>query len=103
MAKTKTKAKLNAIRKAAREMFGVNKVSAERYIVAPEDDRGEWAPESVAVIYLEPNGTFPEDDYKIPDALGYYSRNGLDNCIELGAKCGVTVEWINAAVAACYE
>jgi hypothetical protein len=88
-------------RQAAMDLFGANRTEAERYIVAPEDDTGEWAPDALAIIYLEPDMRFPEDTGCIPDRLGYYSRNGFDNCIRLGERAGVGfVEYFNAAVAA---
>lgn len=98
------KSTVKKYRKAAMALFGANEKEATHYIVEPKDDRGEWAPRSLAVIYLEPNMTFPEDTACIPDMLGYYSRNGFDNCVKLGEKAGVGyIEYINAAVAAVYE
>lgn len=102
----KTKATTKTIRDAVARMFGANKAECENYIKSPEDDTGGWAegsPGAVAVIYLEPDGRFPEDQYKIPDALGYWSGHGLDNCIRLGQETGTTVEYYNAAVAVVYE
>ena len=75
-------------RKAAMDLFGANRAEAERYIVAPADDRGEWAPQALAIIYLEPDMRFPEDTGCIPDCLGYYGRNGFDNCLSLGERAG---------------
>ncbi len=90
-------------RTAAMELFGANRIEAENYIRSPEDDPGEWAPESLVVIYLERDGRFPDDQGKIPDALGYFSRNGFDNCYKLADKAGAGfIEYINAAVAAVY-
>lgn len=95
---------VEAYRQAAARLFGANKAEVENYIVAPDEDRGEWAPQSLAVIYLEPNFTFPEDTGVIADRLGYYSPNGMEECFKLGELAGVGyVEYINAAVAAVYE
>ena len=105
MAKTK-QATVTTIRDAAARMFGANEAECRNYIKTPEEDTGGWAEGSehaVAVVYLEPDGRFSEDQYKIPDALGYWSHNGLDNCIRLGEETGTTVEYVNAAVAVVYK
>lgn len=94
---------VKAYRMAAQALWGANPVEAAHYIVDPADDTGEWAPNSLAVIYLEPHGGFPEDEFTIPYALDYYSGGGFDACIELADKAGVGyIEYINAAVAAVY-
>jgi hypothetical protein len=94
---------VEAYREAAMALFGANRTEAERYIVPPDEDRGEWAPDSLAVIYLEPDGRFKEDTYAIPDALNYHGQHGFDNCIALGDKAGQGyIEYINPAVAAVY-
>jgi len=94
---------VEAYRKAAMVLFGANRTEAENYIRSPEDDPGEWAPNSLAVIYLEPDMRFPEDTGCIPDALDYWSPMGMENGIKLGTAAGTGyVEYINAAVAAVY-
>lgn len=97
---------VDTIRNKVREMFGANEAEANAYVKSPEEDTGGWAEGSeyaVAVIYLEPDFRFPEDQGRIPDALGYWSPAGLDNCIELGQATGTTVEYVNAAVAIAYK
>jgi hypothetical protein len=99
-----SKTVVNAYRKAAQELFGANEAESKAYIVDPSEDPGEWAPRSLAVIYLEANFTFPEDTGVIPDKLGYWSPGGMDNCYRLGLEAGVGyIEYINAAVAAVYQ
>jgi len=94
---------VEAYRKAAMTLFGANRAEAENYIIAPEDDPGEWAPNSLAVIRLEPDMRFPEDTGVIPDSLDYWSPTGMENGIKLGTEAGTGyVEYINAAVAAVY-
>ena len=81
-------------RRAAMKQFGISAEEAEQAIVAPADDKGEWAPESLAVIYLE---------YGYTPQLDYYNGYCLDACIELSEEAGVGyIEYINAAVAAVY-
>ena len=95
---------VNAYRKAAKELFKANDTEAARYILDPKDDTGENAPNSLCIIYLEPNFTFPEDTGCIPYKLDYWSRNGHENCILLAGQAGIGwIEYINAAVAAVYE
>lgn len=93
---------VNAYRRAARELFGANNKEAENYIREPKDDPGEWAPNSMAIIYLEPDMRFKEDTGCIPNGLSYWD-NGHENCVKLTqlAGCGY-IEYINAAVAAVY-
>lgn len=92
---------VNAYRKAAKALFGANEAEVAHYIRSPEDDPGQWAPNSLAVIYLEPYG-FREDTGIIPHMLDCYG-NGFENCIRLAESAGVGyVEYINAAVAAVY-
>ena len=65
---------------------------AERGIVEPDRDPGEWAPDSLAVIYME--GQTPLD----------YWGDGMEQSFQLAEVAGVGyVEFINAAVAAVYE
>jgi len=84
---------VEAYRKAAVKLWpGYTMEQARQGIVAPEDDRGEWAPGSLAVIYME--GQTPMD----------YWGNGMEDGFRLAALAGVGyVEFINAAVAAVYE
>ena len=83
-------------RLAAMELFGASAYEANIYIVAPEDDPGEWAPNALAIIYLEFRGGNKEDKGKIPSALKDY-----DNALKCGQRAGIGyIEHINAAVAA---
>jgi hypothetical protein len=92
-----------AYRRAAKKLFGANDTESRSYIKSPADDPGEWAPEALVIIYLEPDFRFPEDTGVIPDRLSYYGDLGFDNCIALAEAAGVGyVEYINAAVAAVY-
>ena len=82
-------------RKAAIKLFNITEAEATKAIVSPEDDNGEWAPDSMAVLYLEYAGLA---------RLSYWSSSGFDAAIELSKAAGVGfVEYINAAVAAVYE
>lgn len=83
---------VDAYRKAATKLWpGYTLEQAAGGIVAPEDDRGEWAPGSLAVIYME--GQTPMD----------YWGNGHEDAFKLAELAGVGyVEFINAAVAAVY-
>lgn len=95
-----SKSVVSKYRKAARKLFGANAKEANWYIKSPEEDKGGWAPESLAIIYLECDGRFPEDQFSIPSALDYYGA-GFDNCVRLQEEAGVGyVEYVNAAVAA---
>ena len=95
---------VEAYRTAARTLFGANRAEVEKYIVDPQDDTGGWAPNALAVIYLEADFRFPEDTGCIPDALDYWGPTGADNCFKLGDEAGTGyIEYINAAVAAVYE
>lgn len=84
---------VKAYREAAVKLWpGYTMEQAERGIVHPEDDRGQWAPNSLAVIYME--GQTPMD----------YWGNGMEDSFKLGDLAGIGyVEFINAAVAAVYE
>jgi len=90
---TKQEKAVQAYRKAATKLWpGYTMKQAEQGIVHPDDDRGEWAPGSLAVIYME--GQTPMD----------YWGQGHEDAFKLGALAGVGyVEFINAAVAAVYE
>lgn len=79
-------------RKAAVKLWGMSPEDAARGIVAPDEDPGQWAPNSLAVIYME--GQTPMD----------YWGDGMEQGFRLAAVAGVGyVEFINAAVAAVYE
>ena len=96
----------DTIKAKVRELFGANEAEANAYVKTPEEDTGEWAKVheyAVAVIYLEPDFRFPEDKGRVPDALGYWSPDGFDNCVRLGAATGTTVEYYNSAVAIVYK
>jgi hypothetical protein len=100
------KEKMNAVekyRKAAQELYGISPEEAAVYIVAPEDDKGGWAPDALAVIYLEADMRTPKDTGTLPAKLSYWG-NGMEEALRLGARAGVGfIEHINAAVAAVYE
>jgi hypothetical protein len=88
---------VEAYRKAAQDLYGITRKEAEDAIVAPEDDPGEWAPDSLAVIRME----FGDH---MADRIGYYAPRGLDECVRLGDAAGTGyIEYVNAAVAAVYE
>jgi hypothetical protein len=92
---------VEAYRKAAIKLFGANPAEAEQYIVSPQLDTGEWATDSMVIIYLERDGRFQEDQFAIPNALGYHEDNGFANCLRIAQEAGVGyVEYINCAVAA---
>ena len=99
-----SKATVNKYRKAARKLFGASAKEAEVYIKTPKEDTGGWAPRSLAVIYLECDGRFPEDRFAIPEALDFYGDEGFENCVKLAEEAGVGyIEYVNAAVAVVYE
>jgi len=55
------------------------------------------------MIYLEHDGGFPEDMGVIPDALGYFSEQGADNCVLLGEEAGIGwIEYQDAGSAYVY-
>ncbi len=81
-----------AYRAAAVKLWGMTPEAAAVGIVEPKDDPGQWAPGSLAVIYME--GQTPMD----------YWGDGMEQGFKLQALAGVGyVEFINAAVAAVYE
>ena len=87
---------VQAYRAAAVELYGLTVAQAERAIIAPEDDPGEWAPRGLAVIRLE----FGDP---LNDFIGYYARRGGDECCRLASKAGTGyIEWVNGGVAAVY-
>ena len=87
---------VEAYRAAAVELYGLTVAQAERAIIASEDDPGEWAPGSLAVIRLE----FGDP---LNDHIGYFALRGLDECFRLSGKAGIGyVEWVNGGVAAVY-
>lgn len=82
-------------RAAARKLFKLTEAQAIRSIYTPNDDRGQWAPKSKAIINFE-HGDLPQ--------CGYYAPKGLDNCIAWACEAGVGyVEYYNAAIAAVWE
>ena len=84
---------VEAYRAAAVKLWpGYTPEQAAEGIVAPEDDNGQWAPGSLAVIYME--GQTPMD----------YWGAGHEDAFKLAELAGVGyVEFINAAVAAVYK
>jgi len=99
---SKTKLTVAAYRKAAKQLFHVSDVEVETYIKDPAEDRGQWAPDALAIIYLEPDCRQAEDLGILPEVLGYYSENGMEECARLDAETELDtfIEYINAAVAA---
>jgi hypothetical protein len=89
-------------RKAAVRLFGCSEAEARTYIVAPEDDPGQWAPKALAIIRIEPDCREEWDEGIIPASLDSNDTHGLDNCESLDkeAGAGAYIEYINAAVAA---
>ena len=83
---------VDAYRKAAMKLWGMTAAEAAVGIVDPSEDPGQWAPNSLAVIYME--GQTPMD----------YWGDGMEQGFKLQALAGIGyVEFINAAVAAVYE
>jgi len=84
---------VEAYRAAAVKLWpGYTPEQAAEGIVHPDDDNGQWAPGSLAVIYME--GQTPMD----------YWGDGHDKASELAELAGIGyVEFVNAAVAAVYE
>lgn len=81
-------------RTAAMDLFGLSREEAVECIKTPQEDTGEWAPNSLAVIYLE-YGHLP---------VSYWHGDMFERLNELSDKAGVGyVECINAAVCAVYE
>jgi len=82
---------VDAYRRAAVRLWKLTPEEAAVGIVHPDDDRGQWAPGSLAVIYME--GQTPLD----------YWGNGHELAIQLAEMAGVGfIEFINPAVAAVY-
>lgn len=76
-------------------MFKITREQAEESIYDPEDDPGEWAPNSLAILNLETGDL---------DPISYNSRNGFDNCFKLARRAGTGyIEYVNPAVAAVYD
>ena len=85
---------VQAYRNAAIKQFGITQEEARRANVSPKDDKGEWAPESLAVLYLEHVALYQ---------MNYYSPYFLDRCVELSDRAGIGyIECINPAVCAVY-
>ena len=82
---------VEAYRAAAVKLWGMTPEDAAKGIVGPDEDPGQWAPDSLAVIYME--GQTPMD----------YWGDGMEQGFKLADLAGVGyVEFINAAVAAVY-
>ena len=94
-----------AYRKAACELFGVSVHEASIYIVEPDVDRGAWAPQSLGIVRLEADLRTTGDTGTLPDRIGYWAPDGLDNCVRLdeAAGCNTFIEYINAGVAAIWS
>ena len=93
---------IDLYRKAAIALWNVSSQETETYIVDPKDDQGEWAPDAIAIIYLEPH-CYHEDDFgELPNLLGYFAPGGMENCSRLDAAVDADcyIQYINAAVAA---
>lgn len=91
-------------REAAKRLWGANDAEVRAYFKEPHEDTGEWAPHSLGVIYLEPDGRFKEDTFVIPNKLSYYGPSGFDSCLALSEAAGIGyIEYINTAVAAIYS
>jgi hypothetical protein len=87
---------VEAYRKAAMKLYGITRKEAEQAIYAPEDDPGEWAPKSLAVICFEWGDNMAAN-------CGYWAPRGMDECFRLSGEAGTGyIEWINAAVGAVY-
>ena len=83
---------VEAYRAAAVKLWGMTPEDAAKGIVEPGEDSGQWAPDSLAVIYME--GQTPMN----------YWEDGMEQGFRLQALAGIGyVEFINAAVAAVYE
>jgi hypothetical protein len=83
---------VEAYRAAAVKLWGMTPEDAAKGIVEPDEDPGQWAPGSLAVIYME--GQTPMD----------YWGDGMEQGFRLAEVAGVGyVEFVNAAVAAVYE
>lgn len=82
-------------RTAAMTIFGITRQQAEEAIYAPEDDPGEWAPTSKAILNLETGALAP---------MGYWEPTGFHESTHLSRTAGFGfIEYVNAAVAAVYE
>ena len=98
------KAAVAAYRAAAAKLFGANEVEQACYIRHPLEDTGQNSPEALCIIYLEADGRDKGDKFRIPDALGYWTHHGFENCIRLAEEAGIGfVEHINPAVAAVWD
>lgn len=87
---------VEAYRTAAMKLYGITRKEAEAAIVAARDDRGGWAPDADAIIYLE-NGDM------MAAHLDYWG-NGLEESCRFSDAVGRGfIEHINAAVCAVYD
>ena len=93
---TKTEAAAKAYQEAAQRLYNISKADAEQAIVPADQDRGEWAPNALVVLYLEHAALAP---------LAYWGRDHMGACHALESASGQSdtfIETINAAVAAVY-
>ena len=92
----------DAYRRAAVKLFHISEHEAGIYIRTPEEDKGEWASDSMTIIYLEADCRTEGDIGTLPALLDYYEREGMNNCTRLDEEVdiGTYIEYINAAVAA---
>jgi hypothetical protein len=67
--------------------------------VRPGDPHGWGGGHALATIYMEQRGG--RDDCVMP--LDYYSDTGFEDCFEASKQLGLTIEFVNAAVACVYE
>lgn len=88
----------NAYRKAVQKIFGVSKELAEQSIYLPEDDMGEWAPNSLSVVNFEHG--LPNPSYEAFD--GWYDVSELATEIA-GENNPSFMETINGAMGAIYR
>ena len=89
-------------RQAARKLFNCSEDHVKTYICDPKDDPGEWAPDALAIIYLE-HREADSCPNCIPCHLNYFFPISHGECVALADHAGVGyIEYINAAVAAVY-
>jgi hypothetical protein len=88
-------------RQAAMKLWGASREEVEHYIIAADEDPGEWAPEALVILRLEPNGAIPNDTYSMPNMLGMYTGDWIGNGVALAQEAGEGfVEHVNGAIAA---
>ena len=93
---------VEAYRNAAMKLWGATRAEVENYIIDAKDDPGEWAPNALVILRLEPNGGIKGDTFSLPNKLGMYGpEDWIMNGIELAREAGDGfVEHINGAIAA---